>query len=330
MIHTPTLSIVAPCFNEEQVLPEFLRRMRAACDATGLTYEIVLVDDGSRDRTWTLMAAAALQDPRIRGLRLRRNHGHQLALSAGLAACRGDRVLAIDADLQDPPELLSDMLVKMEEEAADVVYGQRRRREGETAFKLFTAWAFYRLVDRLSDVSIPRDTGDFRLMRREVVEVLTAMPEHHRFIRGMVAWIGGRQVPILYDRDPRFAGESKYPLRRMIRFATDALTGFSRRPLALATHAGMVAGLCSLALGLWSLVGWILGLTLPGWTSLMAAFGLLTAMQLLFLGVLGEYVGRLYEQSQGRPLYLLGMTAGRGLPEAPATPVPHPEQEPTA
>jgi polyisoprenyl-phosphate glycosyltransferase len=286
------------------------RRTRAAAEAAGVPFEIILVDDGSRDQTWALIAAAAAADKRIRGLRLRRNHGHQLALTAGLHAALGDRVLAIDADLQDPPELLTPMLALMEAEDADVVYGQHRRRPGEGVFKRFTAWAFYRIIDHLSDTPIPRDTGDFRLMRREVVDVLRAMPEHNRFIRGMVAWIGGRQIPYLYDRDARFAGETKYSLRGMIRFAGDALTGFSRQPLALATHAGVLAGLFSLALGVFSVVGWTMGLSVPGWTSLMSAIGFLSAVQLLFLGVLGQYVGRLYEQEQGRPLYLLGMSAG--------------------
>ncbi len=310
---THTLSVVAPCFNEEEVLPEFLRRVTAACEATGLPFEIVLIDDGSTDRTWPLITAATMRDRRVRGLRLRRNHGHQLALSAGLDQCRGDLVLVIDADLQDPPELLAPMLARLDAEKADVVYGQRRTRAGETIFKRATAHFFYRVIRALSDVDIPPDTGDFRLMRRWVVDILRSMPERHRFIRGMIAWIGGKQVPFPYDRDPRFAGQTKYPLRRMIRFALDAVTGFSRRPLALATHLGLVAALVAIGLGSWSVLGALLGVTVPGWASLMAAFSLFSALQLFVLGVIGEYLGRLYEAARGRPLFLIETTAGQGL-----------------
>jgi polyisoprenyl-phosphate glycosyltransferase len=314
-----SLSVVVPCFNEEEVLPEFLRRARAACEVVKLPFEIILVDDGSRDNTWPIIVETAARDRRIRGLRLLRNHGHQLALTAGLNDARGDRVLVIDADLQDPPELLADMLALMGRENADVIYGQRHRRIGETAFKRCTARVFYKLINVVSDVDIPVDTGDFRLMRRDVVDFLNMMPERHRFIRGMVAWIGGRQVPLLYNRDPRYAGRSKYPIGRMTRLAIDAMTGFSRRPLALASYCGFVASLVSFMLALWSLIGWILGLNVPGWTSLMAAFGMLTSLQLLFLGVLGEYIGRLYEGSRGRPLYLLSQTVGEGLESTRST-----------
>ena len=202
------LSVVAPCFNEEAVLPEFLQRVGAVLDRVGGTAEIVLVDDGSRDGTWPAMVKAAAHDRRIVAVRLMRNHGHQLALTAGLSVCRGERILIIDADLQDPPELLPAMMTLMDQ-GADVVYGQRRAREGEGLFKRATAAAFYRLIGRMTDVEIPLDAGDFRLVTRRVLDILLAMPERHRFIRGMVAWIGGRQVPIAYDRQPRAAGESK-------------------------------------------------------------------------------------------------------------------------
>jgi polyisoprenyl-phosphate glycosyltransferase len=316
---SPTLSVVAPCFNEQQVLPEFLRRMRAVCDNLELPYEIVLVDDGSRDATWPIIAAATSSDARILGIRLRRNHGHQLALSAGLAACTGQLILLIDTDLQDPPELLPAMMALMREEATDVVYGQRRHRDGETLFKRFSAAAFYRFIRWMSDVDIPRDTGDFRLINRRVADLLSAMPEHHRFLRGMVAWLGGRQVPILYDRDARHAGQTKYPLRRMLRFASDAITGFSRRPLQVATATGAVAALFSLCFGTYSLGGWIIGETVPGWTSLTAALGFLSALQFFMLGIIGEYLGRLYEESRGRPLFLEAERVGSGLAAARQT-----------
>jgi len=314
---SPTLSVVAPCFNEQQVLPEFLRRVRAVCEGLGLPYEIVLVDDGSRDATWPIIAAARVSDPHILGIRLRRNHGHQLALSAGLAACTGQLILLIDADLQDPPELLPDMIELMRTESADVVYGQRRERSGETLFKRASAAAFYRFIDWLADVEIPWDAGDFRLMNRQVADLLSAMPEHHRFLRGMVAWLGGRQVPILYDRDPRHAGKTKFSLGRMMRFASDAITGFSRRPLQVATATGALAALFSVCLAIYSLTGWALGTTVPGWTSATAAFGFLSALQFFMLGVIGEYLGRLYEESRGRPLFLEAERVGHGLVAVP-------------
>lgn len=309
----PRLSVVAPCYNEQEVLPEFLRRTRAVCEALGLPYEIVLVDDGSSDLSWGIIAQAAAADPRILGVRLRRNHGHQLALSAGIAASTGERVLLIDADLQDPPELLPAMMALMQAEEADVVYGRRRERAGETLFKRASASAFYKLIGWLSDVDIPRDTGDFRLITRPVADLLVQMPERHRFIRGMVAWIGGRQVPLFYDRQAREAGSTKYPLRRMLRFATDAITGFSRRPLQVATGLGVLAALMSLALLVYSVVGWLLGSNVPGWTSLMAAIGFFSALQFFLIGVLGEYLGRLYEESRGRPLFMEATRVGNGL-----------------
>lgn len=300
----PALSVVAPCYNEEGVLPEFVKRVMAVLDSAGGTSELVMVDDGSRDRTWELMTAAAAADSRIVAVRLMRNHGHQLALTAGLTLCRGERVLIIDADLQDPPELLPDMMALMDQ-GADVVYGQRRHREGESLFKRATAAIFYRVIDRLTDVDIPTDTGDFRLMTRRVLDLLLAMPERHRFIRGMVAWIGGKQVPLVYDRKARAAGETKYPLARMIRFAVDAITAFSVVPLMASMTIGWVMAALGFAFFVYSITGWFLHSTLPGWTSLMAAIGLLGGMQFLMLGIIGAYLGRLYDQSKGRPLFMI-------------------------
>jgi dolichol-phosphate mannosyltransferase len=305
----PALSVVAPCFNEEGVLPEFVRRVAAALDGVGGTAEIVLVDDGSRDGTWAAMTEAAAGDKRVVAVRLMRNHGHQLALTAGLTVCRGERILIIDADLQDPPELLPAMM-KMIDDGADVVYGQRRAREGESLFKRVTAAAFYRLIGRMTDVEIPLDAGDFRLMTRRVLDVLLAMPERHRFIRGMVAWIGGRQVPILYDRKPRAAGESKYPLGKMIRFAADAITAFSVVPLMASMTIGWIMAVVGFGFTIYSIVGWVLGLNLPGWTSLMAGMGILGGMQFLMLGIIGAYLGRLYDQSKGRPLFTIRDVVG--------------------
>ena len=307
----PALSVVAPCFNEEGVLPEFLQRVGLVLDGLGGTAEIVLVDDGSRDGTWRLMNEAAAKDKRVVAVRLMRNHGHQLALTAGLSVCRGERILIIDADLQDPPELLPDMM-KLVDDGADVVYGQRRQREGETLFKRVTAAAFYRLIGRMTDVEIPLDAGDFRLLTRRVLDILLAMPERHRFVRGMVAWIGGRQVPIAYDRKARAAGESKYPLEKMIRFAADAITAFSVVPLMASMTIGWVMAAVGFTFFVYSIVGWLLGLNLPGWTSLMAAVGLLGGMQFLMLGIIGAYLGRLYDQSKGRPLFMIREIVGGG------------------
>jgi glycosyltransferase involved in cell wall biosynthesis len=300
----PALSVVAPCFNEEGVLPEFLQRVGMVLADLGGTVEIVLVDDGSRDATWQVMTDWAAKDRRIVAVRLMRNHGHQLALTAGLSVCRGERILIIDADLQDPPELLPEMMKLMDQDA-DVVYGRRRQREGESLFKRVTAAAFYRLIGRMADVEIPLDAGDFRLLTRRVLDILLAMPEHHRFVRGMVAWIGGRQVPIAYDRKARAAGQSKYPLAKMIRFAADAITAFSVVPLMASMTIGWVMAAVGFTFFVYSIVGWVLGLNLPGWTSLMAAVGLLGGMQFLMLGIIGAYLGRLYDQSKGRPLFMI-------------------------
>jgi dolichol-phosphate mannosyltransferase len=311
------LSVVAPCFNEELVLPEFYRRVSAACAGTGLAYEVVLVNDGSRDGTWKVMEDLARKDPSLTCVNLARNHGHQLALTAGLYVCRGQRVLIIDADLQDPPELLPAMLARLEA-GADVVYGQRRKRTGETLFKRATAALFYRLVERLASVPIPRDTGDFRLMTRRALEVLLAMPERHRFIRGMVSWIGFRQEPLLYDRDPRFAGETKYTLRKMLRFAADAVTGFSIKPLALASFVGLFACGAALVVGVAAVINGLLGGSLGGWLGLTSLVTLLAGVQLLALGILGEYLGRLYEESKGRPLFVIERIIGQGHPATEA------------
>lgn len=300
----PALSVVAPCYNEQEVLPEFVRRVAAVLDAAGGVAEVVLVDDGSRDGTWEAMTKAAAADPRIVAVRLMRNHGHQLALTAGLSVCRGERILIIDADLQDPPELLPDMMALMDE-GADVVYGQRRQRDGESLFKRATASGFYRLINRLTDVDIPADAGDFRLVTRRVLDLLLSMPERHRFIRGMVAWIGGRQVPLLYDRHARAAGESKYPLSKMIRFAADAITAFSVVPLMASMTIGWVMAAVGFGFFVYSIVGWMMDANLPGWTSIMAALGLLGGMQFLMLGIIGAYLGRLYDQSKQRPLFMI-------------------------
>ena len=305
------LSIVIPCFNEEACLSELHQRLSAAGrKAVGDDYELVLVNDGSRDGSWSIMRRMAADDPHVVAVNLSRNHGHQLALTAGLDLCRGDTILIIDADLQDPPELLSAMLAAMHANDADVVYGVRRSRAGETAFKRATAHGFYRLLSRATEVDIPLDAGDFRLMSRRALDALLAMPEQARFIRGMVAWIGFRQVPLAYDRAERFAGKTKYPLRKMIRFALDALTGFSSAPLKLASHAGLWLSFGSLLLIIYIAFAWLSGRSIQGWTSLMLVVVVLGAIQMFVLALMGEYIGRLYNEAKRRPLYIIQEVAG--------------------
>lgn len=301
----PRLSAVVPCYNEEAVLPELKRRLTAACaSVAGDSYEVVLVNDGSRDATWAMMTAMAAEHPNIVAVNLSRNQGHQLALTAGLTLCRGERVLIIDADLQDPPELLGDMMAAMDR-GADVVYGQRTQREGEGAFKRATAFLFYRLLSAFSEVEIPKDTGDFRLMDRKVLDALNQMPEQHRFIRGMVAWLGFRQVPLHYARDARFSGETKYPFRKMARFAADAITGFSISPLRLSSVLALACFGAAAVLAAYVLYAWFALSVVKGWTSLLLLFLFFSGAQLLVLGVIGEYVGRTYVESKRRPLFIV-------------------------
>ncbi|MGF9562908.1 glycosyltransferase family 2 protein [Neorhizobium sp. BT27B] len=299
------ISVVVPCYNEEEGLAELYKRVTAVCQATvQKSYELVLVNDGSKDRTWDLMRTFSATDVHIVGINLSRNHGHQLALSAGLKMARGEAIFVLDADLQDPPELLPQMLLRLET-GNDVIYGQRIKREGETGFKRLTAFAFYRLLNRIVDIHIPPDTGDFRLMSRRALDVLNSMPEHHRFIRGMVSWIGMRQEAFPYERAARFAGETKYPLSKMIRFAIDAITAFSTRPLRFATYTGMCFALLEVFLILFVVYRYLAGHTIEGWTSLAVIILAVGSIQLFVAGMMGEYLGRLYMEAKGRPLFII-------------------------
>jgi polyisoprenyl-phosphate glycosyltransferase len=300
-----SLSIVVPCFNEEACLTQLHARLSDAAVAVTDDYELVLVNDGSRDGSWPMMQALAAADRHVVAINLSRNHGHQLALTAGLDLCRGETILIIDADLQDPPELLPAMIATMEQERADVVYGVRGSRAGETPFKKATAHAFYRLLARATDIEIPVDSGDFRLMSRRALDVFLAMPEQSRFIRGMVAWIGFRQVPFVYDRAERAAGTSKYPFSKMLSFALDALTAFSSAPLKLASHFGLLLSLGSVLIVAYILFAWATGRSVQGWTSILLVVVVLGAAQMFVLAMIGEYIGRLYSQSKARPLYIV-------------------------
>ena len=313
------LSVVVPCYNEEASLAELHRRVTAACrSAAGGDYEVVLVNDGSRDGTWVRLAALAAGDPQLRCIDLTRNYGHQCAVTAGLALARGERVLLLDADLQDPPELLTAMMAKMDE-GFDVVYGQRRSREGDGLFKRATAALFYRLLRRLSDVDIPQDTGDFRLMRRAVVEALNTLPEQHRFVRGMVAWVGFRQTAVVYDREKRRSGETHYPFWKMASLAIDAITSFSIVPLRLIVTLAGLTFLASLLLLVYAAVSWAFFNAVQGWTSLISVVLFLGSVQLLALGIIGEYVGRTFIESKRRPAYLIREVLPAG-PDQPAAP----------
>lgn len=298
------LSIVVPCLNEEESIPTLVGRLVETIKPWAAQSEIILVDDGSTDETWHAIQAAQADCPQLVGLRLSANRGHQIALTAGLEAAKGARIMMLDADLQDPPELLSDMMFLMDR-GYDVVYGRRIERRGESIFKRASAHLFYRFLDFMSDVPIPRDTGDFRLVNRTTLDAVLKMPEKARFIRGMFAWAGFRQVGIEYVRAAREQGETKYPLRAMLRFAMDAMTAFSTKPLKLATRLSffslMVAGL----MAIYVMRSLILFQTAPGWASVTLAISFFAGAQLLVLGIMGEYIGRLYVEAKNRPLYFV-------------------------
>jgi polyisoprenyl-phosphate glycosyltransferase len=305
------LSVVVPVYNEQESVPELYGRLTAALSGVVRSFEVVLVDDGSTDHSWEIIRELAARDGRVKGLSFSRNFGHQMAFTAGLDHADGDAVVIMDADLQDPPELLPELLARWRE-GYDVVYAVRARRHGETAFKLFTAAAFYRLLRRLTRVDIPVDTGDFRLMSRKAVEAFRRMPERHRFTRGMVAWLGFRQVGVPYARAARHAGETKYPLKKMLRLASDGITSFSYIPLQLASWVGLaVSGLALLALVVAVAVRFGGG-TMPAWTIAAAALALLGGVQLVAVGLVGEYVGRVLDEVKRRPLYLVRDSVGLG------------------
>jgi polyisoprenyl-phosphate glycosyltransferase len=299
----PTLlSVVAPVYDEEELIEEFIARTSAAI--ADYEFELVLVNDGSSDGTAALLDRAAAADPRVRVVHLSRNFGHQAALTAGLEHALGDAVAMIDADLQDPPELIPDMIAQWSQ-GADVVYAVREQREGETAFKLATASWFYKLFDKLAQVDLEPNSGDFRLLDRRALDALLAMNERSRFLRGMTVWVGFNQTAVSYQRDARHAGETKYTLRKMLRFSLDAITSFSHLPLQLATYAGMFsAGLAFIAIPV-VIVLRVFDSYLPGFGSITIAILLLGGIQLIALGLIGEYVGRIYDEVKHRPLYIV-------------------------
>jgi polyisoprenyl-phosphate glycosyltransferase len=300
-----TYSIVAPIFNERENLPELYRRVKEVMDSTGETWELILVDDGSVDGSTDIIHELAKKDERVRPVIFARNFGHQIAITAGWDYARGDAVIIIDADLQDPPELIPEMAKKWKE-GYEVVFAVRKEREGESWFKLWTASLFYRIIYRITDVKIPLDTGDFRLMDRKVVNVLKQMRERHRFPRGMSAWVGFKQIGIEYKRAARVAGETKYPFRKMFRLALNAITGFSYFPLQVATYFGFVsAGIAAIAIPVVIYMRVTGSQAFFGQATTLIAVLFLGGVQLICVGILGEYIGRIYDEAKGRPLYVV-------------------------
>lgn len=306
----PLLSVVVPIFNEEESISETVSRLLSLGKRLSpeLNFELLLVDDGSQDQTLALVRELAQQHCSIKVISLSRNFGHQIAITAGIDLAEGDYVAVIDADLQDPPELIADMY-RLAQTGFDVVYGKRRSRAGESAFKKVTAAAFYRLLRYMCEVDIPSDTGDFRLMSRRVVHAFRQLREHHRFVRGMVPWLGFRAAPLMYDRVERFAGHTKYPVSKMLDFATNAILSFSRRPLTLATRlglatvvAGMVGGAYMLYLKLFT------DIPVPGLTAILLSIVLFSGVQILLIGLIGAYIARIFDETKGRPLYIIAET----------------------
>lgn len=309
----PVLSIVAPVYDEEILLPEFYRRVVAAIEPLGVSFEIVLVNDGSHDRSGEIMDELHAQDKRVKVIHFSRNFGHQIAITAGTDHAFGQAVAVIDSDLQDPPEVIVDMYHQWRA-GYQLIYGIRSEREGETAFKRATASAFYRLIRRITNINIPLDTGDFRLMDQQVVTTLRGMREHHRFMRGLSVWVGYKQTGVSYRRDARKAGVTKYPLRKMLRFALDAITSFSYLPLQLATYSGFViAGLSVVAI-LIAIILRVTGNAIAGQATTLVSVLFLGGIQLIFLGIMGEYLGRIYDEVKRRPLYIVATRRGLEAP----------------
>jgi polyisoprenyl-phosphate glycosyltransferase len=315
MIEKPTFTIIAPIYNELENIPELYPRIRDVMKQTSEPWELILVDDGSTDGSTDAIRKLAANDKRVRPVIFARNFGHQIAVTAGIDYSRGEAIVIIDADLQDPPELIHD-LIKKWREGYEVVYAVREEREGESLFKKATASLFYRLIHSITNVKIPLDTGDFRLMDNKVVKVMKAMREKHRFLRGMSAWVGFKQVGVSYKRKPRYAGESKYPLKKMVQFALNAITSFSYFPLQLATIIGFIAaGLSVLAIPVVAILRLITGTALEGQATTLIIVLFLGGVQLISLGIIGEYIGRIYDETKDRPLYVVAEEPEEELPK---------------
>lgn len=301
------LSVIIPCYNEEQVLNETHARLTDIMGKIGMDYELIFVNDGSTDRTYPILYKLSQDDAQVKILNFSRNFGHQCAVTAGINHCRGDFAVIIDSDLQDPPEVILDMLEIQQREEANVVYGVRKKREGESRFKLATAKIFYRLLNKLSDTQFPVDTGDFRLIDRKIIDAFNNLHEKNKYIRGLISWMGYKQVPCYYERKERFAGETKYPLKKMVKFASVGLMYFSKKPLKIATWLGFFSVLISL---IYALIILIIKLVHPasfviGWTSIVLIIIFFGGVQLLTVGILGQYIGNLFDEAKDRPEYII-------------------------
>jgi glycosyltransferase involved in cell wall biosynthesis len=304
--NTPySYSIVVPLYNEELVVYETYKRLKSVMESTGEPYEIIFVNDGSRDSTREIVAGICNKDSSIKLVDLSRNFGHQLAITAGMDNSSGQAVIVIDADLQDPPEVIIDMIKKWKE-GYDVVYGKRVKRKGETFFKTFTAKLFYRILKGIADIDIPQDVGDFRLIDRKVCDALKLLPERNRYVRGLISWLGFRQTGVEFVRDERFAGETKYPLKKMIKFAIDGITSFSYKPVKIATYVGTAISAASFIYLIIVIIQRLFTrTTVPGWASIIAINLFFNGIILIMLGIIGEYIGRIYDESKRRPLYII-------------------------
>jgi len=302
-----SLSVIVPCFNEEDVIEESYKRIKDVLAKLELTTQIIFINDGSVDKTEFLLAGFASKDKTVKVISFSRNFGHQKAVTAGLNHCNSDMAVIIDADLQDPPELIPEMIKTMVKEGAQVVYCVRKSRKGEGLFKRLSAKAFYRLLNFFSEVKLPVDTGDFRLIDKSIIREFNKMHEKGKYIRGLVSWMGFKQVPFYYEREARFAGETKYPFSKMLKLATTSLLYFSTKPLKLATTLGFISVVFSLLLGVWSILGKIMGFTHAnsGWTSLFVLIIFFGGVQLLTIGIVGSYIGNLFEEIKNRPEYII-------------------------
>jgi dolichol-phosphate mannosyltransferase len=301
------LSVIIPCYNEESVVGETYKRLINVMKSLNHNYELIFINDGSKDRTLPILQDFAKNNIHVKVLDFSRNFGHQCAVTAGLNNCLGDVAVIIDADLQDPPEVIVEMLNIMQNEQANVVYGVRKKRKGESWFKLFTAKLFYRILNRLSDVKFPLDTGDFRMIDRKVIDQFNQLDETNKYIRGLISWMGFKQVPCYYEREARFAGETKYPLRKMLKFAFIGLFYFSKKPLNIAISLGFGCIMLGFLYLLWILISMIfsLGHAVTGWTSTIMLIVFFGGVQLLTIGVLGKYIGNLFDEVKGRPEYII-------------------------
>jgi dolichol-phosphate mannosyltransferase len=302
------ISVVVPMYFEEEVAQECYNRLKSVMLQNDINYEFVFVNDGSTDRTMEILSEIAANDYRTKIVNFARNFGHQIAVTAGIAAAKGDAIVIIDADLQDPPEVIPELIAKWEE-GYEVVYAKRKQRKGETWFKLLTAKYFYKFLNYMSDIDIPKDTGDFRIIDRKVADVFNQMTERNRFIRGMMSWVGFRQTYVEYERDERFAGETKYPLKKMIKFASDGIIAFSTKPLRIVMSIGLLSVLISIAVLLYTITVKIIGKDIQtGWASIMVAVTFFSGIQLLGLGIVGQYIARIYDESKNRPIYIVKET----------------------